>query len=78
MRAEEDALPRDDVPDVSVEKIPVVKVGLAESAMVLVPEKVIFDPATKLEIGLLRKVFHAVVEAVSGSEYPACVPRVKV
>jgi hypothetical protein len=77
-RAVADALPRDDVPDVSVEKTPVVNVGLAESAMVLVPEKTMFDPATKLETGLLRKVLSAVVDAVSGSEYPACVPSVKV
>ena len=73
-----DAVPRVEVPEVSVEKIPVVKVGLAERAIVLVEEKTIFDPATRLEIGLLRKVFHAVEDAVRGTENPACVPRVKV
>ena len=73
-----DAVPRVEVPEVSVEKIPVVKVGLAERAIVLVEEKTIFDPATRLEIGLLRKVFHAVEDAVSGIENPACVPSVKV
>ena len=73
-----DAVPRVEVPEVSVEKIPVVKVGFAERAIVLVEEKTIFDPATRLEIGLLRKVFHAVEDAVSGIENPACVPSVKV
>jgi hypothetical protein len=73
-----DALPRVDVPEVSVEKIPVVKVGLAERAIVLVEEKTMFDPAVRLATGLLKKVFQAVDEAVSGTEYPACVPRVKV
>jgi hypothetical protein len=77
-REEADAVPRDDVPEVSVEKIPVVKVGLAERAMVFVPEKVIFDPATRLATGLLKKLFQAVEDAVSGREYPACVPSVKV
>lgn len=62
----------------SVEKTPVVKVGLAVRAIVLVEEKMMFDPAVRLEIGLLRKVFHAVDDAVRGIENPACVPRVKV
>lgn len=65
------ALPRDEVPEMSVEKVPVVKVGLGDTAIVLVPERVIFDPATKLEIGLLKKLFHAVVDAARGREYPA-------
>jgi hypothetical protein len=48
-----EAVPRLDVPEVSVEKIPVVKVGLGVSAIVLVPENMILDPAMRLEIGLL-------------------------
>jgi hypothetical protein len=77
-REEANAFPRDEVPEVSVEKTPVVKVGLRETAMVLVPEKMMLDPATRLATGLLKKESHAVVDAVRGREYPACVPRVKV
>ena len=36
-----------------VEKVPVVNVGLAEREIVLVPEKMMFDEATRLERGLL-------------------------
>jgi hypothetical protein len=77
-RDDADAVPRDEVPAVSVEKIPVVKVGLRETAMVLVPEKMMLDPATRFATGLLKKESQAVVDAVRGREYPACVPRVKV
>ena len=49
----EDALPSVEVPEVRVENTPVVNVGLEETAMVLVPENVIFAPATSTESGLL-------------------------
>jgi hypothetical protein len=48
-----DAFPRVEVPEVSVENVPVVNVGLGVREMVLVPEKLIFDPALKNEIGEL-------------------------
>lgn len=48
-----EALPRVDVPDVSVENTPVVNVGLEVTAIVLVPENVILAPATNTERGLL-------------------------
>jgi hypothetical protein len=43
----EDALPSVDVPEMSVENVPVVNVGLGVIPMVDVPEKVTFDPALK-------------------------------
>lgn len=49
----DEALPNDDVPDTSVENVPVVNDGLEESAMVLVEEKVMLAPATRTERGLL-------------------------
>ena len=48
-----EALPRDDVPEMIVENDPVVNDGLGDTAMVLVPEKMMFAPAMRLEIGLL-------------------------
>lgn len=48
-----EALPSVEVPEMSVENVPVVKDGLEEMAIVFVPEKMMFDPATRLESGLL-------------------------
>jgi hypothetical protein len=42
-----------EVPEVRVEKIPVVKVGLGVTPMVLVEEKTMFDPAIKFDTGEL-------------------------
>ena len=53
MSAVAEAFPRDEVPAMSVEKVPVVKVGEATREIVLVPEKVTFVPATRLDTGLL-------------------------
>jgi hypothetical protein len=53
VRADEEALPRVEVPEVSVENTPVVNVGLGLSPMVLVDEKTMFDPAIKNDAGLL-------------------------
>ena len=53
MRADEEAFPKDEVPLVSVENTPVVKVGLGVTPIVLVPENTMFDPALKNEIGEL-------------------------
>jgi hypothetical protein len=74
VRAVADALPRDEVPEVRVEKTPVVKVGLRVVAIVPVEERMIFDPAFRKEIGELKKEAHCVVEAVRGTENPAWVP----
>jgi hypothetical protein len=46
-------LPVVEVPEMRVEKVPVVKDGLGVSAIVEVPEKRIFAPALKNEIGEL-------------------------
>jgi hypothetical protein len=48
-----EALPKDEVPEVSVENTPVVNDGLADTEMVLVPENMMLAPATRLAIGLL-------------------------
>ena len=48
-----EAFPRVEVPAMRVENVPVVKLGLGETEMVFVPEKMMFAPATRLEIGLL-------------------------
>jgi autonomous glycyl radical cofactor GrcA len=48
-----EALPNVEVPAVSVENMPVVNVGLGDSAIVLVPEKRTLDPAVKNDTGLL-------------------------
>ena len=53
MRAVAEAFPRVEVPEMRVENVPVVKVGFGETAIVLVPEKMMLAPAIKLEIGLL-------------------------
>jgi hypothetical protein len=42
-----EAFPRDDVPEMSVEKVPVVKDGLGVREMVEVEEKRRLDPALK-------------------------------
>ena len=49
VRAVDEALPKDDVPEMRVENVPVVNVGLEETAIVLVPEKVMLAPATRTE-----------------------------
>jgi hypothetical protein len=76
--AVDEALPRDDVPEVIVEKIPVVKVGLSVVAIVPVEERTMFDPAFRKEIGELKNEPHCVVEAVRGTVYPAASPGAKV
>ena len=48
-----EAFPSVEVPEMSVENIPVVNDGLGVTAMVEVPEKRIFAPALKKEIGEL-------------------------
>jgi hypothetical protein len=52
----------DDVPVA----VTVVKTGVRDTLIVEVPVKVILSPAVKPPTGLVSKVFHAVVEAVSG------------
>ena len=47
MRAVAEAFPSVDVPEVSVEKIPVVKVGLGVTPIVEVEEKTMLDPAVR-------------------------------
>ena len=53
VRALAEAFPSVEVPEIRVEKVPVVNDGLGVTAMVLVPEKRIFAPALKKEIGEL-------------------------
>jgi hypothetical protein len=53
VRAVAEALPSDEVPEINVEKVPVVNVGLEVIAIVEVPEKRRLDPALKNEIGEL-------------------------
>ena len=53
MSAVAEALPREEVPEMRVEKVPVVKEGLGVIAIVLVEEKRTLAPATRLAIGLL-------------------------
>lgn len=48
-----EAFPSVEVPEVSVEKIPVVKVGLGVTEMVLVEENTMLDPAIKFDTGEL-------------------------
>jgi hypothetical protein len=48
-----EAFPRDDVPEVRVENVPVVKVGLLVMEIVEVPEKRTLAPWVKYEIGVL-------------------------
>ena len=48
-----EALPRDDVPEMRVENVPVVKDGLRVVAMVLVLVKMMLDPAMRFDTGLL-------------------------
>ena len=63
-----EALPSDEVPEISVEKVPVVNEGLGVIAIVLVPEKRMLAPALKYESGELKNDDHCVVEEVSGIE----------
>lgn len=53
MRDVADALPTVEVPEVSVENTPVVKVGLSVVAIVEVEVKTILSPAVKNETGEL-------------------------
>ena len=53
MRAEDEALPSVDVPETSVEKVPVVKLGLGVKEMVEVPEKRTLAPAVRYDTGEL-------------------------
>jgi hypothetical protein len=53
VRAVADALPSDEVPEMSVEKVPVVNDGLEETEIVLVPEKTMLAPAVKNDTGVL-------------------------
>ena len=48
-----DALPKEDVPEMRVENVPVVNVGLGASEMVEVPVNTMLDPALKYAIGEL-------------------------
>jgi hypothetical protein len=48
-----DAFPRVEVPEMSVENVPVVNDGLGVTPMVEVPEKRRLEPALKNEIGEL-------------------------
>lgn len=73
-----EAFPRDEVPEVSVENIPVVNVGLGVTPIVEVPEKTMLDPAVRYVTGDVKNVCQFVVEAVSGTLYPACVLTVNV
>ena len=52
-RLVDDALPSVEVPEIRVEKVPVVKLGLGLTAIVDVPEKRILAPVLKKEIGEL-------------------------
>lgn len=51
---------------------------MSDTPIVDVEESTILLPAVKLLTGEVRKVFHAVVEAVSGIEYPGSNPTEKV
>jgi hypothetical protein len=53
VRAVADALPKVEVPEMSVENVPVVNDGLGVIAIVLVPEKRMLDPAFRNAIGEL-------------------------
>ena len=53
VKAEDDAFPRDDVPEIRVEKVPVVKLGLGVREMVEVEEKRTLAPAIKYDTGEL-------------------------
>jgi hypothetical protein len=53
VRAVADALPRDEVPEVRVENVPVVNEGLAVILIVLVPEKMTLAPAVRNDTGVL-------------------------
>ena len=75
VKAVADAIPSEEVPDINVENVPKVKVGLSTTAIVEVPESNILDPAFRYVIGLLKKEVHCEVEDVSGIEYPSCVDR---
>ena len=48
-----EAFPSVEVPEIRVEKVPVVKLGLGLTAIVDVPEKRILAPVLKKEIGEL-------------------------
>ena len=68
-----EAIPKDDVPDIKVENVPVVNTGLVVTEIVEVLDNTMFDPAVKCVFGLLKNDDHCVVEEVSGTEYPDCV-----
>jgi hypothetical protein len=53
MREEAVVLPVVEVPETSVEKVPVVKEGLEDTEIVFVPENTMLAPATRLETGEL-------------------------
>jgi hypothetical protein len=59
----EEALPNTELPDVIL-----VKTGLGETAIVDVEERTILEPAIKYEAGVVKRLLHWVVEAVSGTE----------
>jgi hypothetical protein len=56
-----------EVPEVSVENTPLVKVGLGVREMVEVEERRMLDPAVRYDTGELKKLFQRDVDAVSGS-----------
>ena len=60
------------------EEVMVVNVGLEVIPMVEVPVKTMLDPAMRYETGVLKKLDHCEVEAVSGISYPEASPGVNV
>ena len=83
VRLEEDAFPSDDVVEKSDAKIPVVlftvvKVGVVDTEIVDVEERRMLLPAVRYATGVLKNEFQLDDDAVSGTEYPEAVPRVKV
>jgi len=69
------------VPRVDDAEVIVVKDGFGDTAIVEVPEKMMFAPAVRNDTGVLKKLVHCVVDAESGIENPedgarenVCVP----
>ena len=77
-RLVEEAKVAKSVDTVVVPEDSVVKVGVGDIPIVEVEEKMMLDPAVRLDTGLVKKEYRAEVEAVSGIEYPARSPTEKV
>ena len=71
-RLDVEALPRNEVFDVIV-----VNTGFGDTEIVEVEERTMLVPAVKYVTGELKILFHCVVEAVSGTEYPDAVAILK-